>query len=165
MRKIRISLSKDSIEAGVRSLDEYRSGLKTKCDELCRRLGNLGIETAVSIVPIETGTLKNSISLVKHGDANYIVLADAENAAFVEFGTGVIGQGTYGFDLPVSWEYLQDPPQSPWAHDPSDISTWYYVDESGRVRSTRGQVGVGYMGAAAAEVYSKIASIAREVFS
>lgn len=163
--KLKATLTRSYIRNLIEEVNRYRNELRVKCDELCKRLGEIGVETAVSLVPVDTGNLRDSVSFVKRGDRTYLIVADAEYAAFVEFGTGVVGSGTYKYELPDDWEYLQNPPRSPWAHDPDDVSIWYYLGDDGAFHSTRGQEGSGFMGETAEIIHSQVATIAKEVFA
>lgn len=165
MTSLKAKLSASSVRNLVHEVNRYETELRVKCDKLCRRLGEIGVETAVSIVPVETGSLRDSISLMKRGESHYVVVADCEYAAFVEFGTGVVGRGTYQHELPEGWQYLQNPPRSPWAHDPDDVSTWHYLGDDGAFHSTRGQEGAGFMGSAAEAMRQKVFETAKEVFA
>ena len=74
------------------------------------------VEEARAVCPIETGELFESIGSGEIVDANHQltgpVVADCPHAAFVEFGTGLRGAGTYPYPLPQegvpftgSWVY------------------------------------------------------------
>ena len=164
-----MSLSAKLSTVGVRSLREEvarrRDALPSLCDELCRRLAEEGVATAVALAPVDTGALRAGIHLAVRGDRSYLVVADAAHAAFVEFGTGVVGEGTYPGEVPEGWEYLRDPPRSPWAHDADDVSTWHYLGMDGAFHATRGQEASCYMGGAAEELRQRVAAVAREVVS
>lgn len=161
-RRVRVGLSPASVGEAVEELRSYRSGLSGRLEELLRRLGEAGLSTAVAVVPVDTGDLVSSIRLERRGQHDYLLVADSGHAAFVEFGTGVVGQGTYAGNLPGAWSY--DERRTPAAHDPADPTRWYYYDSDGSLRSTRGQAGSGYMLAASEEMRQRALSIAREVF-
>ena len=160
--RLSMGLSSSSIGEAVRRLEAYRSSLPSKVDELLRKLCEAGVDAAVSVVPKDTGELASSIRYERRGDGDYLVVADSEYAAFVEFGTGVVGSGTYPGDLPSGWAY--DERRTPEAHDPDDPARWYYYDRDGRLRSTRGRQAAGYMLAASEDMRAKALRIAREVF-
>jgi HK97 gp10 family phage protein len=67
------------------------------------------VEEAQTIVPVDTGELKDSIhtaSVQLEGTVvSGTVTADAPHAEFVEYGTGVRGDGTYPYELPADWHY------------------------------------------------------------
>lgn len=163
MRTIRFELSPSSAREAARAVEEYRRALLRKLEELLRRLAEAGVDAAVRVVPEDTGELAASISVEQRGSSDYLVVAACGHAAYVEFGTGVVGKGTYAGELPAGWGY--DERRTPAAHDPADPSRWYYYDRDGNLRSTRGQRASGFMLAASEEMRREVARIAREVFS
>ncbi|WP_165170691.1 HK97 gp10 family phage protein [Adlercreutzia sp. ZJ242] len=160
--KISLGLSAESVKAAARRLDEYAEKLEGKSEELCLRLAEAGVDAAVSHVRKDTGELAGGIRFEKSGDKEYLVVSEGEYATFVEFGTGVVGQGTYPGNLPAGWGY--DERRTPAAHDSADPTRWYYRDRNGETRSTRGQTANAYMAASAEEMRQAILEIAREVF-
>lgn len=163
MRVVDVRLSQESVAEAVRQMSAYRSSLPRRVDELLRRLAQAGVDAAVRVVPQDTGELSSSISLERRGGQDYVVVAACGYAAFVEFGTGVVGSGTYRGELPSGWGY--DERRTPEAHDPVDPTAWYYYDRDGVLRRTRGQSASGFMLAASEEMRSGVARVAREVFA
>lgn len=163
MRTVRVELSRESIRAALDEVRAYRGSLPSRLEELLQRLCEEGVAAAVAVVPEDTGELAASIRLERRGERDFLVVADCGYAAFVEFGTGVVGQGTYQGDLPAGWGY--DERRTPQAHDPIDPTYWYYYDRDGELRRTRGQRASGFMLAASEEMRGKVSGIAREVFS
>jgi len=161
MSRVSVSLGASGIRRIRAEVESLRRNLPAIADEICRRLGEVGVATAVEVVPVDTGQLAGSIGLLRRGPRDYLVVADGEYAAFVEFGTGVVGSGTYPGELPDGWRY--DVRWSPWAHDVDDPSAWYYVDQDGVRHKTRGQQASGFMASAAEEMRRKAVAIAREV--
>lgn len=160
--RIPVELSAKSVRQAERALAEYGRSLGAKCDELCRRLAEIGVTAAAQSVRLDTGNLAASIRMEKDGDSAYLVFTDEDYAAFVEFGTGVVGQGTYPGELPAGYGY--DERWTPEAHDPIDPTKWFYYDAEGRVRSTRGQTADGFMLAGSEIMRQMVLPIAKEVF-
>lgn len=159
--RLRVGLSAQSMRGAAVQVRGASSSLPARCAELCRRLGEVGVEAAVAHVRKDTGDLASGIRWERLADGSGIVVSEGPYAAFVEFGAGVVGQGTYPGDLPEGWGY--DERRTPEAHDPADPSKWFYRDRYGRVRSTRGQTACGYMAAAAEEMRQAVDRIAKEV--
>lgn len=74
------------------------------------------LDEAQRLVPVASGELAGSLRTTEISNENQKltgrVVADAPHAAFVEFGTGLVGAGTYPYDLPTegvpftgSWVY------------------------------------------------------------
>lgn len=160
--RIQLDLSVSSIDAAVRKVNAYAGSLEAKCDEFARRLAEFGVEIAKVTVRKDTGELESGIYFEKVGDGEYLVVSEGDYAVFVEFGTGVVGQGTYPGELPAGWSY--DERRTPAAHDPIDPTKWYYRDRDGVVRSTRGQTANAYMAASAEQMRQAVIATAKEVF-
>lgn len=161
-RQFDVELSSSSVKSIIRQLEAYAHSLDEKVEEVCKRLAEEGVNTAVSAVRVDTGALRDGIYMQRSGDCEYLVISYSPYAWFVEFGTGVVGEGTYPGDLPAGWRY--DERRSPWAHDPDDPTVWYYVS-GGRRFSTQGQPANAYMLAASEEMRQKVLNVAREVFA
>lgn len=161
-RQFDVELSSASVKSIIRQLEAYGHSLEEKVEEVCKRLAEEGVNTAVSAVRVDTGALRDGIYMQRSGDCEYMVISYSPYAWFVEFGTGVVGEGTYPGDLPAGWHY--DERRSPWAHDPDDPTTWFYTTANGRF-STRGQSANAYMLAASETMRQKVLNIAREVFA
>lgn len=162
MKTIRVELSMASIRQAKEQIEKYANSLQQRTDELCRRLSEIGVEVAKVHVKVDTGELESKISFQRKGNAEYLVISDGNYAAFVEFGTGVIGSGTYKGELPAEWKY--DVRRTPSAHDPLDPTAWYYYDEDGIRHRTQGQRAASYMAQASEAMRQKVVQIAREVF-
>lgn len=160
--RVSVGLSQRSIDASAKQLSAYADSLAEKCDRLAARLAGIGVEVAKLTVRKDTGELESGIRFEKAGDGEYLVISEGEYAMFVEFGTGVVGQGTYPGQLPEGYGY--DERRTPAAHDPDDPTKWYYRDRNGALRSTRGQTANAYMAASAEEMRQAVVTIAKEVF-
>ncbi len=63
------------------------------------------LETSQTLVPVDTGELVSSGGRTTEWKGTKVqgaVFYTSEHASFVEFGTGLIGSGTYPFELPQS---------------------------------------------------------------
>lgn len=158
-----ISLSEQSVDSAIRQLQRYLDSLEAKTDELCARLAEECADAARANAPVDTGWLQAGISVEKRGDASYEVVSEGEYAAFVEFGTGVVGQGTYPGELPAGYGY--DERRTPSAHDPMDPEAWFYYDRYGVRRRTKGHAAQPYMLDSAEYARSLVAETAKEVFA
>jgi hypothetical protein len=163
MTTLQIELSAESIRKVKEQIEEYAASLPAKSDECCRRLGEIGMGAALKYVKIDTSELAGGISVQRIGNADYLVVSVGGHAAFVEFGTGVVGAGTYEGELPADWDY--DLRETPEAHDPNDPTAWYYYDEDGIRHKTRGQKAASYMAKSSEEMRQKVLEIAKEVYA
>ena len=160
--RILLELSVDSVAAAVKQVTAYGKSLEAKCDEFAERLAEHGVEVAKITVRKDTGELESGIRFEKVADGEYLVISEGDYAMFVEFGTGVVGQGTYPGKLPAGYGY--DERRTPAAHDPIDPTKWYYRDRDGALRSTRGQTANAYMATSAEEMRQAVLRTAKEVF-
>ncbi|MBP3884067.1 MAG: HK97 gp10 family phage protein [Olsenella sp.] len=161
--RVSFGLSTASVRAAREKVERYSDGIDSKLDKLCRKLVELGVDVAVRTVPVDTGDLRSSIRLEAKDGHDYLVVARNGHAAFVEFGTGVVGEGTYRGDLPGSWNY--DERRTPEAHDPNDPTIWYYRDPvDGEVHWTRGRKAAHYMLRASEAMRQQVLETARRVW-
>lgn len=152
-----VPLSKDGIRLAVREVEAYRARLAAREQQFVRRVAEIGLLAARS-APVDTGELQGSITLEKIGPSHYAIVADSDHAAYVEFGTGVVGEGTYP-ETPQGWEYNRD---SPHKDDTGEWTFWW--GERGFWMRTRGHAAQPFMLPAAEAMRNAVPRIAREVF-
>ena len=91
---------------------------------------------AKSLAPVDTGNLAGSIHMeVKSKGRNIIgrVFTNVEYAPFVEFGTGIKGNGSYPYEVKGLNLTYRD---TPWVYSPDGGDTFYH---------TEGQIAQPYM--------------------
>ena len=124
--KLTIRLSNDSIEAAIRKVEEYQRTMHEKCQELSKRLAQLGMDVvnATYVGAAYAGTNDIEVHLEFEGNTCKIV-ANGSALGFIEFGTGVVyplgeyaaqagapPHGTYGQGRGATgkkWVYKGDP--------------------------------------------------------
>lgn len=88
-----------SAKDAIRQLEQYKKNLELKVKELLTTLAEHGASVAKASVeglPYSTGDLESSIYAIYDEQTHTAMIkADNEHAVFVEFGTGLIGEGTY----------------------------------------------------------------------
>lgn len=149
-RKIKLSL--DNIDEFIRELEEYRVWIDRKSVELTKRLCERGVEIAKQICPVDTGELRDSINAVAEGLAGQIIAASG-HAAYVEFGTGIVGA-------------MSQHPSLPWIYDINGhgFEGWVYP-KNDRLYWTSGQPSRPFMYKMARQLAKEAPKIAKEVFS
>lgn len=95
---ISLTLDPASIDAAIAELKSYSAWVKTKAEELARRLADMG---AVNVSlgysrAVYTGLNDISVTVEQRGVNSYAIVANGEAVLFVEFGAGV----TYGYGHP-----------------------------------------------------------------
>lgn len=162
MRRIEVELSPTSIDLAVNHLYEIADRLEDFADGLAEGLADHGKTIAEQNVSVYTGELMGNIKVIKQDEGRYQLEANSPHAAFHEFGTGVVGQGTYSHPFPVPWKY-----NAGWKRntrfDASDPDKWFYF-EGGEWHSTRGQRGHAYMAQAAEAMRQNIIPLAKAGF-
>ena len=115
MKKITVNvLDPKSVEKAIKQLNAYKKEVETKTTELAQRLTTLGAEIArIKIVEMGayySGELLSGVGSYFSPSLNAgFVMVTSDHAAFVEFGTGVQGDGPTYPDAEIlakaSWEY------------------------------------------------------------
>jgi len=166
--KITVNLS--NIDAALKQLDDYIKSLETKTSALVKRLVDDGVSIAkaqvIDLGAFETFELSSSIDGMMYvkGDKG-VIFTNCPYAAYVEFGTGVVGKGS-------------PHPKFPWAYDINNHGEdgwWYPTDETdpnphkhtynGQLYAwTKGMPSRPFMYNTSIELKDKLAQIAREVF-
>lgn len=97
---------------GSERLIRILQGLTTETDGVIER----GMEKGAKImqgsikkrVPVDTGQLRNSISVEKVDTCKYAIGTNVEHAIFVEFGTGLNGDPKVCHTTKPYWTYFKD---------------------------------------------------------
>ena len=157
---IRFSLNEKDIDRAIKKLKQFKADFIRKCNELIEALTDEGVEIAKIEVQqldaIYTGELMNSIEGYYSPTYNVgIIKAGAYYAAYVEFGTGVVGSRSPHPD-PQGWQYD--------INDHGDEGWVYYDEYHGTFRWTKGFKSRPFMYNTARELEKQCEKIAREVF-
>ena len=157
---IRFSLNPNDIDRAIQEVEKFKQDFQRKCNLLVQALTEYGLEVArVQVVQLDawyTGELLSSID--GYFSPTYgvgIIKAGAYYAAYVEFGTGVVGSSSPHPD-PQGWQYDVN------AH--GDDGWVYYDDYSGEFRWTKGFKSRPFMYNTARELEKECKRIALEVF-
>ena len=111
-RRIAIRLNPDSVQEAINSIAEVKERVKRMASELGQALVDDGVMTAktwiIAYGAYETGELLNSIEgFFDVTTGRGFIKAGSDHAAFVEYGTGVVGLESQAAspDRPSDWEY------------------------------------------------------------
>lgn len=165
-------LSQSSIQNAIKALQSYQDSLTYKCQLLAEKLAEKGVEIArVQIADLDaifTSELLQSVRSEYKGSIKgggvWTVVADSKHAAFVEFGTGVIGKANpYKGTLPegIDWQYASGKTIRQLA---DGRYGWFYQGKDGNWYFTEGMPSRPFMYNTANELRSIIVSTAKEVF-
>lgn len=159
-RVITFSLDGQEITRAINELEQFKREFTEKCNLLIEALTDYGVEVAriqvAKLDAVYTGELMNSIDGYYSPTYNVgIIKAGAYYAAYVEFGTGVVGKGSPHPD-PQGWQYdINQHGEEGWV---------YYDDYSGKFRWTKGFKSRPFMYNTARDLERNCKRIAREVF-
>lgn len=170
MKTIKVKLDPKSIEKAIKELNQYKKDIENKTRLLVQRLTDLGANVVrVKIVEMGayySGELFSGVSgyfspLLNAG----FVKVTNDHVAFVEFGTGVVGQSSPH----INGEYLS---KAAWqyATGPKIFTTkdgrvgWIYPTDDGGFRFTEGMESRPFMYETALELQREFPRIAKEVF-
>lgn len=139
-RKITIGIDGSGVDEALKVIAEEKKWLKSKCDELSKRLAEMGALSASFgfARSIYSGDNEFEIKTEKTGEASYKVTANGETVLFVEFGTGLVG---YGHPEVGSYGPGTYPGKGHW----NQPQGWYYpTDDNGQIVSVSKKTGQGY---------------------
>lgn len=161
MRKS-ITVDLGHIDDAIQELEELRKRMYADLQKYLEALMNQGVDIAkakvVELGAVYTGDLAASLSGRMYAeDGKAVIFTDSDHAAFVEFGTGVMGQTNPAVDAPEGWTYD--------VNEHGDKG-WYYWDESaGKVRWTKGMPSRPFMYETTQDLRGKADAIAKEVLA
>lgn len=164
-------LSVSSIEQLKKDLQAYRNDLQRKCRLLAEKLAEKGVEIARiridTLDAVFTGELKSSVHAESRGGtemkAIFAIVVDSKHAAFVEFGSGQMGQeAPYPYPLPegIKWEYNTG--KTIFEISPGQYG-WFY-QRDGQWYFTQGMPSRPFLMETTLELMSIVEKTAREVF-
>lgn len=124
-------LNPRTIDAAIKKLEDYSSGLKQKCETLAKRLADMGaVNVSLGFAQaIYDGAPDFDIEVQPIGEGKYAVIARGETALFMEFGTGVYHPDTHpkaaemgmirgeygkGHGKQLTWGYYGEPGTNGW---------------------------------------------------
>ena len=157
---IRFKLNEKDIDRAIREVSQFKKQFLEKCNKLIEVLTDRGEEIAkiqvAQLDAVYTGELMNSIEGYYSPTYNVgIIKAGAYYAAYVEFGTGVVGSQS-PHPNPQGWQYD--------VNGHGDEGWVYYDDDGGKFRWTKGFKSRPFMYNTARQLERECAKIAKGVF-
>lgn len=170
MRIIRARLDPSSLEKAIAEVREYQKEVENKTRILVQRLTDYGADIArvkiVSLGAFASGELLSGVNGYYSPILNAgFVRVTSDHVAFVEFGTGVVGQNSPH----KNGEYLA---RASWGYatGPKIFTTkngkvgWIYPTKDGSFRFTEGMRSRPFLYETALELKSIFPQMAKEVF-
>jgi hypothetical protein len=158
-KKITLTLDTKSIDNAIKELQGYKVELSDKANRLIQKLIDVGVEVAKQEVMLlgafDSGELAGSIDGLMYTDGTHgIIFTDCGHAAFVEFGTGVVGAGSPHPTMP--WQYdVNNHGEAGWV---------YYNEKTGKFGWTKGMPSRPFMYNTAKHLQDELERIAKEVW-
>lgn len=162
-KKFRTGLSGSGFRRISREIHRYRNDLTDKCYDFAEKMAEEGVKLAKFKISgydaIETGELLNSLNMepgdVASNGASFVIYTGCEWAAYVEFGTGIVGSESPHPDTGLAnWKYD--------VNSHGEAGWFYYKD--GVWHWTKGMISRPFMYETGQELADKVVKIAREVF-
>lgn len=166
MSKIKMSLSRESIRAAVRELEDYSRWLNRKARELGEALAWLGAEVAKerfgAAMYDGDGSVEVTVGRARRDNANvWTISAAGQAVAFIEFGAGVYYNPTEPYpNRPANIAHIGE-----YGKGYGKRPIWVYYDDSMEKHFTRGNPAAMPMFHASEEMRAHITETARTVFS
>ncbi len=172
MKTITVNLNeKNSVRKAIKELKRYKKDVENKTRLLVQRLTDEGANIArvkiVNMGAYYSGELLSGVNGYYSPSLNAgFVKVTSDHAAFVEFGTGVVGQNNPHnngeYLAKASWEYASG---TKIFTTQSGKVGWIYPTDDGGFRFTEGMESRPFMYETALELKSKCEQMAKEVFS
>lgn len=157
MPNIKLTLSESGIEKAIKELREYRDKVKKADEKLVHNLTEQGVslaqQNAAYMNIYDSGELVNGIDSRYEGKKGFVV-SNAKHSAFCEFGTGVVGKNDPHPEPIPGWQYD--------VNEHGEAGWWYYND-AGEKRWTKGMPSRPYMYDTARMIRNKVEEAAKEV--
>lgn len=169
-------LSASSVREAIQKIEAYQNSLEGKCQELIRRLSEIGVEVIKR--QVTSAQTDDADKTYQVDDSNWnnsknrvelILKVSGDDLVFIEFGAGVHFNGPVGSSSSPVGEQLgftigSYSDYGPGGKSFGQFDEWYYTDESGTRHWTHGTQGTAPVYTASTEMRSRIAEVAMEVF-
>lgn len=133
--KIKVRLSDVGLRDAERQMQEYKTTLNQKAQELARALADKGLDVAkVRFANAEYAGSNDVSCRVEQNGNTCTIIAEGKSVAFIEFGTGV-SHSAYGGELPTGVGE-----HGTYGKGNGQHKRWYYYGESGNAGTPVKQV-------------------------
>nr|DAL86395.1 MAG TPA: putative tail-component [Caudoviricetes sp.] len=170
-KKITIELTESGIDQAIKELEEYKKDIEKKTallqDKIAKRIAeeaDKGFASAVVDDLVRGGYQKPdvTVSYTTKGDIS-VVIAQGEDAVWVEFGAGVYHNGHLGSSPHPRGSEL-GMTIGGYGQGKGKQKSWGFKDEEGKLHVTRGTHAQMPMEKAILTVIDELPQLAREVF-
>ena len=159
---IKCTLDKQDIDRAIRELKAYKQEFLKKEKRLLEGLANIGIKEASVrfTTAMYDGTNDVSVTLDEN-NRGYVIVAEGEAVAFIEFGAGVYHNGSEPYPNPRPSGIVGI---GEYGKGKGKQKAWGYKNENDELVITRGNPAAMPMWYASEEIKNSVLKVAREVF-
>lgn len=170
-RKITVELTESGIDKAIKELEEYKKGIKRKTsllqDRIAKRIeeeADKGFASAVVDDLVRGGYQKPNVTVnyTTRGDIS-VVVAQGEDAVWVEFGAGVYHNGNLGSSPHPRGSEL-GMTIGGYGQGKGKQKSWGFKDADGTLHVTRGTPAQMPLEKAVLSVLDELPQMAKEVF-
>ena len=165
MRKtvISVGLGANEIERAIRDLKHYEQEFLDREKRLVEGLAEIGLKEASVRFTTAMYDGINDVSVRLDTTSNgYVIVAEGQAVAFIEFGAGVYHNGSEPYPNPRPNGIVGI---GEYGKGHGKQKAWGYFDESGELVITRGNPAAMPMWYASEEIKNSVLKVVKEVFS
>jgi len=133
LKNISFDLDARSIDRAIREIQIFREQLQETIDQLIEALTEEGVKVAkmqiAALDAVDTGELEQGIQGYYSPNLHAgWVYTNTWHAMFVEFGTGIVGQGTYPTTTATGWQYdIHNHGYEGWVYKKEDDGSYHWT--------------------------------------
>lgn len=153
---------KKSIDAALKTVQQYKRDFEAKEQEFVRRLAEIGVRVAqTGFSTADYDGVNDVLVRLEKTASGYVVVASGESVGFIEFGTGVKypewDNTGMGYTPPAHGTYGKGRGKNPWGW-------WFKSNDGAAAQHTFGNYPAEAMLTARNEMIERVTQIAREVW-
>lgn len=164
MRKttIKCKLDEREIDRAIKELEQYKKSFLDKEKRLIEGLAEIGLREASVRFTTAMYDGTNDVSVRLDTSKNgYVIVAEGEAVAFIEFGAGVYHNGSEPYPNPRPDGIVGI---GEYGKGKGKRKAWGYQDENGEIVITRGNPAAMPMWYASEEIRNSVLKVVKEVF-
>ena len=161
-RIIKCTLSKESIDSAIMELKAYKQDFLKKEKQLLDGLAKIGLREASVRFTTAMYDGTNDVSVrLEEGTNGYVIVAEGEAVAFIEFGAGVYHNSGEPYPNPRPEGIVNI---GEYGQGKGKQKAWGYKNENDELVITRGNPAAMPMWYASEEIKNSVLKVAKEVF-
>ena len=159
---IKCTLSKDSIDSAIKELKAYKRDFLKKEKRLLEGLAEIGLrEASVRFTTAMYDGINDVSFRLEEGTNGYVIVAEGQAVAFIEFGAGVYHNTGEPYPNPRPDGIVNI---GEYGHGKGKQMAWGYKNENDELVITRGNPAAMPMWYASEEIKNSVLKVAKEAF-